>query len=78
METHLKIFYVGTILLRCQNTVYDFDFIMNFVAQVSNVAHRPFFYQTKNIQYIIYHLYTFLKKNLQKNVQNRIYVLDLN
>lgn len=76
MEKHLKIFYVGTILL--QYTVYDFDFIMNFVAQVSNVAHRPFFYQTKNIQYIIYHLYTFFKKNLQKNVQNRIYVLDLN
>lgn len=44
MEKHLKIFYVGTILLRCQNTVYDFDFIMNFVAQVSNVAHRPFFF----------------------------------
>lgn len=66
MEKHLKIFYVGTILLRCQNTVYDFDFIMNFVAQVSNVAHGPFFYQTKNIQYIIYHLYTFLKKKSSK------------
>lgn len=72
MEKHLKIFYVGTILL--QYTVYDFDFIMNFVAQVSNVAHSPFFYQTKNIQYIIYNISPLhiLKKNLQKNVQNRI------
>lgn len=34
MEKHLKIFYVGTILLHCPNTVYDFDFIMNFVAYV--------------------------------------------
>lgn len=47
MEKHLKIIYVGTILLHCPNTVYDFDFIMNFVAQVSNVAHSPFFTKQK-------------------------------
>lgn len=64
MEKHLKIFYVGTILLRCQNTVYDFDFIMNFVAQVSNVAHRPFFLPNeKHSIYNISPLHIFKKKS---------------
>lgn len=36
---------------------------MNIVAQVSNVAHSPFFPNKKNSQYIIYHLYTFKIKS---------------